>query len=105
MGYQPFQITSIDDATMAEIEATMQHLEEAAQLKDEPLLWQDYNDYPAPLVPSVDKALISHEVPPISIDEAFEHIMDARLLWKVVNVLGFLVGLIAGILFALAWVR
>jgi len=56
-------------------------------------------------MPSVDKALISHELPPISIDEAFKHIKDARLLWKVVNVLGFLVGLIAGILFALAWVR
>jgi len=78
MGYQPFQAPSIDDATMAEIEKTMQHLEEAAQLKDEPLLWQDYNDYPASLMLSVDKALISHEVPPISIDEAFEHIMNVH---------------------------
>ena len=90
---------------MAEIEKTMQHLEDAAQLKEEPLIWQEYNDYPAPLMPFVDKALISHEVPPISLDEAFKHIMDARLLWKAVNVLGFLVGLLAGILFALAWVR
>jgi len=78
MGYQPFQSTPIDAAIMAEIEATVQHLEEAAQLKDEPLIWQDYNDYPAQLIPSVDKALISHEVPPISIDEAFEHVMDVH---------------------------
>jgi len=38
MPRQAWQPTPIDAATMAEIEATMQHLEEAAQLKDEPLL-------------------------------------------------------------------
>jgi hypothetical protein len=105
VGYQPFQSTPIDDATMAEIEATMQHLEEVAQLKDEPLVWQDYNDHPEPLVPFVDKALISHEVPPISLDDAFKHVMDTRLLWRMVYVVCFLIGVIAGTLIVFSCVQ
>jgi hypothetical protein len=88
---------------MAEIEDTMLRLEETAQLKDEPLVWQSYNDHPEPLVPFVDKALISHEVAPISLDDAFKRVIGLHRYLRTVDtaLLGFIGGMLIGsILFA-----
>jgi hypothetical protein len=80
--------------------------EPKAKPKDEGLIWQEYNDHPAPLVPSVDKALISDTVSPISLNEAFDSVMAVHHFYRMVAALAGVatIAIIVAIPLVLVWI-
>jgi hypothetical protein len=82
-----------------------QVLEEIVKPKDEPLIWQEYNDHPV-LAPSVDKALISDTLSPISLNEAFDAVMAVHYFCRMVAALAGVatIAIIVAIPLVLVWI-